>query len=540
MKMKRSLVPWLLIVAVAAAVRLPTLTAGLPYITYVDEGHVLHHVVHHLSVPTWEPSTYSYPTLPFYLVAGAAMVWSPAYEALHGRPLRAALSPSPWVYYDIVEPADLLVIGRLVTLAFSLGIVILTGLLARRLAGPAAGLFAAWLAALTPALVARSAIVNINPIVAFFALAALWFAEEARDGERPRRAAILAGVMTGLTGASKYPGALICLPVALAILLSRAPWKEKIRRLFLAGGATIAALFLAMPALVLRPEGVLGGLREMSLVYGVQEGGSYWEQAIRRAEWGLPLQHPEVGIVFLILAGAGLVVGLRDPRWSRTVWAWALFGVAIGLLVAPYKFRAFRNLLSLVPLGCMLVALLYAALRRRMKKPVWLDAAAVLLPILLFAPAHHQYIKYQLELEDSREQAIRWLAGRAGPEDKVLVAAEIAFLPARVASLESETEVLRWGQAKKRIYDGHYHYAILGEIVGLRGGMKIGSTARALLAKNYQVAARFGEHQTYSYGGVFRGNQQVIHILKRKSRPDRVRKPGAPPPRGAARRSAAP
>lgn len=517
--MMKRLLPWLLVLAVALAVRLPTLTAALPYMTYVDEGHVLHHVVHHLSVPTWEPSTYSYPTLPFYLVAGAAMAWSPVYELRHGRPLRAALSPVPFEYYDILEPADLLVIGRLVTLAFSLGIVLLTGLLARRLAGPGAGLFAAWLAALTPALVARSAIVNINPMVAFFALAALWFAEGARDGERPRRAAILSGVMTGLTGASKYPAALICLPVALAILLSRAPWKEKVLRLFLAGAAAVTALIIAMPALVLRPEGVLGGLREMSSVYGAQEAGSYWHQTVRRAEWDLPLEHPEVGIVFLILAAAGLVVGLREPRWSRTVWAWALFGAATGLLVAPYQFRAFRNLLSLVPLGCILVALLYAFLRQRVKRPVWMDATAALLPVLLFAPAHHQYIRYQLWLEDSREQALHWLAGHTGPRDKVLVAAELAFLPGRLKSLESRTEVLRWGQAKKRIYERRPQYILLGEVINLRGGLKIRSGARTRIGRHYQIAAKFGGHHSYSYGGVFRGNKQVIYILKKKPGP---------------------
>ena len=90
----------------ATVLRLPGVTAGYPYLNYVDEGHVLHHVVHHLSVPTWEPSTYSYPTLPFYLVTGAALAWSPAYEAFHGRPLRADLSPVPFTYYDILEPAD--------------------------------------------------------------------------------------------------------------------------------------------------------------------------------------------------------------------------------------------------------------------------------------------------------------------------------------------------------------------------------------------------------------------------------------------------
>lgn len=223
------------ILIVAILVRLPTLTAGLPYLSYVDEGHVLHHVSYLLAERTWVPDTYSYPALPFYTIAGVTLAFSPVYAAVHGRPLRGDLSPAPPRYYDVIEPTELLVLGRLVTLSFSLGIVVLAGLFARRLAGPAAGLFAAWLAALVPALVARSAIVNVNPMAAFFALAALYFAEGARDG--PRRDAVLAGVMAGLAGATKYPAAVVCLPVAVAILLASAAWRERLIRLCLAGGS---------------------------------------------------------------------------------------------------------------------------------------------------------------------------------------------------------------------------------------------------------------------------------------------------------------
>jgi 4-amino-4-deoxy-L-arabinose transferase-like glycosyltransferase len=284
MRRLRAAAPWLAILLVAAAVRLPSLTAGLPYLSYVDEGHVLHHVAHHLVRRTWEPDTYSYPSLPFYLVAAATAVYSPVYAAVHGHSLRRDLgSSSPW-YYDVVQPVDFLVLGRLVTLAFSLGLVLLTGLLARRVAGPPAGWFAAWLAALTPALVARGTVVNINPIMAFFVLAALFFAEGAREGSSPRRDAALAGVMAGLAAASKYPAALVCLPVALAVLLSQAMWTEKLRRLVLAGAAAAAACVIAMPAFVLRPEKVLRGMQRMSRVYGRQRLGSYWHQAVERAE----------------------------------------------------------------------------------------------------------------------------------------------------------------------------------------------------------------------------------------------------------------
>src|SRR3954468_17434563 len=105
MKRWTSLLPGLAVLVVATAVRLPALTAGLPYITYVDEGHVLHHVNYLLAHHTWEPDTYSYPSLPFYLIAGAALTDSPVYALVHGRPLLADLTPSPPEYYDIVGPS---------------------------------------------------------------------------------------------------------------------------------------------------------------------------------------------------------------------------------------------------------------------------------------------------------------------------------------------------------------------------------------------------------------------------------------------------
>jgi len=518
----------LLVLVAAVAVRLPALTAALPYMSYVDEGHVLHRSLHLLAKGTWEPETYSYPSLPFYTVAAAALAWSPIYRLGHGRPLRQDLSPDPPQYYDVLEPAALIVLGRLVTLAFSLGVVALTGLLARRLAGPAAGLLAAWLAALVPALVVRSSVVNINPMVAFFTLAALLFAERARDDGRPRREAAWAGAMTGLAAATKYPAVLVALPVALALWLSPASWRERLRRLLLAGGCAVGAFLVAMPAIVLRTDKVLAGLREMSLVYASQEAGSYWDQAVHRAEWDLPLEHPEVGIAFLVLASAGLVVALREPRWRRPAWGWLLFGAATCLMVAPYKFRAFRNLLALVPLGCVLVALLFARLRQAVPRPRWVDAAAAVLPIALFAPGLQQVTGFYLALEDSREQAIRWLAEHAGPRDKVIFLAELSFAPARVASLAAETDVKVWDLAWERINKRRFRYLVLGELTREDGSPKLPEEARSWIFKNYAIAARFGKYPTSPWGNTFKGNGQRVYVLKRVPRTGGARTPAEP------------
>jgi hypothetical protein len=254
---------------------------------------------------------------------------------------------------------------------------------------------------------------------------------------------------------------------------------------------------------------------------------------VDRAEWDLPLHHPEVGIVFLLLTAAGLVTGLLDRRWRKSVWPWLIFGLATCLLVAPYKFRAFRNVLSLVPVACILVALLYARIREKLSRPLWTDLAAALLPVVLFAPALHQYVRYQLTLEDSREQAIRWLAEHTGPRDKILFAEELAFLPSRVASLGvADADVTRWGKARDRIFRRGFRYLVLGELARRTGAAsKIPYEVRVWILNNYEVVARFGTHPTSGIAKAFKGNDQIVYVLKRvprkEPRPTRKR-PGVP------------
>ncbi|HEX4959537.1 MAG TPA: glycosyltransferase family 39 protein [Thermoanaerobaculia bacterium] len=510
----------LALLVLGLAVRLPALPAALPYMSYVDEGHVMHHAVHLLGERTWDPEFYYYGSLTYYLVAGAAVAWSPVYAAIHGHPLRDDLSPDPPQHYDVLEPVDVLVIGRLVTLIFSLGTVVLTGLLARRLAGPAAGLFAAWLAALVPALVARSAIVNVNPLVAFFVLAALLFAEGAREGSRGRRDAVLAGVMIGLAAATKYPAVLVCLPVALAVLLSAVPWQEKLRRLFLAGGAAAASLVVAMPALVLRTANVLADVRANTRFYEAVSSASFWDQAVHRAEWDLPLEHPEVGIVFLLLMAAGLAVALREREWRRPVWGWLLFAAATLLLSVQYPFRPFRNLLALVPLGCILIAFLYAALRRRLSRPLGLDLAAALLPVVLFAPALYRYSVFELQVKDTRTEALAWLAHHTRSGDRILIAEDLAFLPSRVDRLPRETAIKPWEKAWTRIWKRQFQYVVLGEITAPGDQSMILQPMREWILKNYRLEAKLGTTKNLPGPFVFQGNGQILYILRRVPRPE--------------------
>jgi hypothetical protein len=518
MKRPRTHLLWIALLAVAAAVRLPSLPTGLPYMSYVDEGHVLHHVSHLLEERTWDPRFYIYPSLPFYVIALPLAAWSPVYAVLHDRPLRADLSPTPPRQYELLYPQDLIVAGRLVTLAFSLGLVLLTGLFARRLAGPAAGLFAAWLAALLPAFVIRSANANVNPMATFFSLAALVYAEGARDGDRTWRCAAFAGAMTGLATVSKYPAVLVCLPVALAIVFARRSWGERLRLLVVAGAASAVTAVAAMPALLLKPAAVLKQVRFQSKVYQRHVVGSYWDQAVRRAEWDLPLEHPELGLTFLILTAAGLAVALGDRRWRKPVLGWLLFALATFALFAQYRFRAFRNLLPLVPLACVLVALLYARLREALppRPRLAVSLAAAALPVLLFAPALLQFSRAQLAVDDSREQAVRWLSRHTGPEHRVLFTEELGFLPHRIESLRAQTAVRPWGPARGRILRQRFHYVVVPGFLDPAGLPLISPQLAEKILRRYEIATRFGSKPPFQIRGRFKGNEQLICILKKK------------------------
>jgi hypothetical protein len=248
--------------------------------------------------------------------------------------------------------------------------------------------------------------------------------------------------------------------------------------------------------------------------------GSYWDQTVERAEWDLPLEHPEVGWALVLLAGAGIVVGLADRRQRTTVAGWLLFALLTGAIVAPYQFRAFRNLLAFVPLACVAAGLLYSRLRRlatRRWRPA-MDLVAALLPVALFTPALVQHMRYYSSLEDSREKALAYLAAHARGK-RVLVLEELTFLPSRLATLPADVQVRPWERARERIETRRFHYLVLGDLRRADGGPRIRPATRERVLFDYEPRARFGAGSTPAHPGAFRFNQQTVLVLARKPRP---------------------
>src|SRR5215207_6260478 len=122
--------PWIAVLLLAAAVRAPSLTAAQPYMSYVDEGNYLHVSARMIRDGRWIPDEFLYPSLPITAVAAAARAYDPVYRARHeGRPMGNDVLTRHGGYYDVLEPFEILLLGRILCFLAGLGIVLVTGLL---------------------------------------------------------------------------------------------------------------------------------------------------------------------------------------------------------------------------------------------------------------------------------------------------------------------------------------------------------------------------------------------------------------------------
>ena len=506
------------VAAIALLLRLPALTAAYPYINYVDEGNLLLPVAEMLQRGLWVPHAYLYPSLPLIVTATAARLLDAVQRVLgHRGNLLAGLDQGSG-FYDLISP-QLLVVGRLTSLLASLAVVAIAGLLARRLGGPRAGIAAALLCAVAPPLVIRSAVATVDPWPALFVLATMLFAERLRTAEHSGREAIAAGAMIGLAFVSKYPAVLVGLAPVWIVLRSGIPWTAKLRQIGLgAAGAAVAAV-LAMPGLVLHPRLVAEGIQQQRMLYStLRSGASLLSQLLVRAEWDQPYDHPELGAVFLLLVVVALVAALRDRKLSTTVHGWLLFAGASVLFQSTYSFRAFRNLLPLVAPACILVALLWVDIRRRLRRPAWADVAASALLAVFFAAPVAGYAWERLHAHDSRRDAVDWLASRVQRGDAVLIVRDTTFLRSELERLDVNVVQRHWALVPQALAKLPFRFLVANQ-PAVDQGIHLDPTRRRSLLAPFALRIRFGRQPTPPDRYWWRTNDLLLEIYERRPAP---------------------
>ncbi len=397
--------------------------------SYVDEGHVLHHVNYLLAHRTWEPDTYSYPTFPFYLIAGTALAWSPVYALTHGHPLLDDLSPAPPEYYDILEPAGpdpprppghagVLARRRRPHRPPRPAPRRPRGGPLRRLAGgPGPGPGAAQLDRQH-----QSARGLLHPRRAPLR----------REGPDGRAAA----ARRGAGGADGRPGRRHQVSGGPG-LPPRRPG-DPARAGDLAGAAPPSGprgrrrdrwpCSSPCRPLALRTATVLHSLREMDSIYGIQEIGSYWRPGGPPGGMGPADVPPRDGDRLPPADRGGARRGPAGPPLVGHGRGMAPLRRATGAAGGPLPLPGVPQPARARPPGLRRSPPCSTpGSARGSPAAPWLDLAAAALPVLLFAPALYQYDAFQIALEDSREKAVRWLAGQVRPNDRVLFLRELAF-----------------------------------------------------------------------------------------------------------------
>jgi hypothetical protein len=218
-RVARTAVALVSILALALGLRVWGLRFGLPYFEHPDEWAVADEAMRMLRTGEYTPFSYTYPTLYTYMQVGVA-----AFHFLWGAGVGLYRTPAD------IDPVRFYVWARALTALLGTGAVALTFLAGRYLYGRTAGLLAAALIAVMPAVAGDAHYVTTDTpamfftLLAFLAIARLGVAPEHDGGRETLRStlalAFVAGFGVGIATATKWNAGALVIALLAAIVLA--------------------------------------------------------------------------------------------------------------------------------------------------------------------------------------------------------------------------------------------------------------------------------------------------------------------------------
>lgn len=364
--------PWPSLLLLALALGTSVLAHGwglggdLPYAPDVDEPIFVRAAIQvaegHLS-PGWfgnPASTLIYP------VAGLIRLW---YATREPASLLDVSAPELTTLLAD-EPAPLYLIARLVSAAYGVGAVLLTWLIARRLAGPWAATFAALALSATWLVVSYGQLARADTAGLLFGLLFVVLLLRALDRSR-RRDWIIAGAAIGVAVSSRYFMAALGLPYLVAWWLARrrpspgegteasgSPPEPSLATLAGSVAAAAATFLVTSPAIPLHIPAVIEDL--VFEARSVHPGADGLSPLANAAWYALDVLPAAVGPVMVALAFAGAVALAR--RRPRTLLVLGAFAIAYVATVSLSPLHWDRYVIPLVPVVAILAGVALASL----------------------------------------------------------------------------------------------------------------------------------------------------------------------------------
>ena len=383
-----------MILLTGAALRFYPFWFGLPHLEARPDESVAAGIALGVLRGDPNPHFFHWPSLTFYLFAGAFWI---------ARTLRGLWTEAPFA------AGDYFIIGRLVVAAAGTATLAVLYCIGRRVAGAATGALAAALLAVAILHVRESHFAMTDVLMTFLATASLAVLlrgyDRALAGEHALADFAWAGLLAGLAASTKYNAAAIggAMIAVQVLLLVKRPRPATLSASILYGLLFVAGFLLASPYAVLDfpkfREDILFDVTHLSGGHGVDLGRGWTYHLRRSLPFGLgPL-------TFAAALGGTIVLARRHPRQALIFAAFALpFYLSIGSGYTVF----FRYILPLVPLACLAAAVGVLALAARLPSPA---TRGVLLAAVIGAGlANSLWFDVLLARTDSRVLAARWLA----------------------------------------------------------------------------------------------------------------------------------
>ncbi|MDO8681974.1 MAG: glycosyltransferase family 39 protein [Armatimonadota bacterium] len=343
--------------------------------------------------------------------------------------------------FGFVDPsslADRYLSARLLTAFLGAAIPYFVYLAASRLYTKSLALIAAAFAAITPIAVVHSHFATVDIVATFWV--SICLAASAAIFTRPStKQYVIAGLMAGFAGATKYGAAIVIIaPLAAHITSStQVPIKRKITYIALLITTAAAGFIIGNPGSILWPDEFLRGLM-FEYQHASQGHGFVFTQT--GTGWRFHLTSSlyfGLGLPFLILALTGFAAMIFDG--SRRGWTLAVFAAIYYLIIGFATVRFARYTIPLVPVisiaAAVAVTRVYAFISRRpplgrgltpspnTQHPTPLSACW----LILCLAAIYYTLSYSIALdrlfvvEDPRNKAAAWI------ERNVPIGSTIAF-----------------------------------------------------------------------------------------------------------------
>ncbi|MBM3296397.1 MAG: phospholipid carrier-dependent glycosyltransferase, partial [Candidatus Aminicenantes bacterium] len=425
------------VLALALAARVIGIGWGLPSIYHVDESWFAGLAVKHFQ-GNWDPDFFHVPSLFSYMVTG---VWNLYYHA--GKAFGKFESREDFLEAYYRDSTVFVVLGRLITILFSMGTVFFLFLIGRDMSRPRTGLLAALFLALSMEHVKISHHMVPDVAMVFFLMPAFFFIWKIYVRGRTADY-LLAGAFAGLAFTVKYGGLFLFLPLVLAHAFRLAENRRPAWRFLLDARLAGAGLVFLAVFLLGTPYAVLNFQRfKTDFLWQSQHLTSTAHFGTPRSvpAWLFYLRHgfrENIGLLAQFLSLGGVVLGLVRLR-KKDVLLLSM-PLTMFLMIGSWKSYATRYLLPLAPFFILLAAVFLdhvlekiVPLLRRVRPPalrVLAAGAGLAMAAVFLVPNVVRVARFNTLLTepDTRARAESWVNRNIPPGTRVAIESDCPSL----------------------------------------------------------------------------------------------------------------